>query len=148
MIARLLLHEIATYSVYVLITFRSVCFIFVRMEKGEKKLYGISESTKKKLKEVYTREIINKSENELNLEGLRRLLIDFDIDESFAEPMFRIIAGWDNSEVLSFDKFVEFFTTMQKKDLNAFYQLLFRAIDTDGDSTISPQDLVAFSKIV
>ena len=121
------------------------------MEKGKKneKSYSINEITREKLHEVYQREINPQShETELTLEGFRRLLIDFDIDESFALPMFRIIAGWNVDKILTFDKFVEFFETMQKKDLKLFYQLLFKAMDTDGDGLITKSDLIKFSEIV
>lgn len=79
-------------------------------------------------------------------DGLRRLLLDNDIDESLAAPMFKLIGGW-KSDGITCDQFQQFCTDMEKKDINLFYKYLFDFFDSDNDKQITETDLVEISKL-
>ena len=86
--------------------------------------------------------------DEINEDGLRRLLLDFEIDDSFVSPMLRIIGGWKQSNTITIKEFVDFFNIIQEKDMQKFRKLLFRAFDKDSDGKISVNDIKDFSKIM
>lgn len=86
------------------------------------------------------------NESKIHEEGLRRLLLDNDIDESLVIPMFRLIAGW-KSDGISCERFTNFCNDMEKKDINLFYKYLFDFLDVDSDKRISEVDLQMISRL-
>ncbi|KAI5530892.1 EF-hand family [Trichomonas vaginalis G3] len=87
-------------------------------------------------------------QSSINEEGLRKLLIDLDIDESFAPPMLRIISGSNNNGKIEFDQFLTFFQILLSQNIKQFFELLFNAIDGNSDGKLLAGDIVEFGKLI
>lgn len=77
---------------------------------------------------------------------LRKLLLEFEIDESFAPPMLRILSH--DAEGVKFDDILHFFEVLISGDIKNFFKLLFSAIDGDNDQTLGVQDITSFGELV
>ena len=85
----------------------------------------------------------------LTEEGLRSLLLDFEMDESFAPAMLRILMDQNSkTESVEFDSLIKFFKVLTSGNIKEFFKLLFSAIDVNGDGTLGPDDLVQFATLV
>lgn len=84
----------------------------------------------------------------LDQDELRKLLLEFEIDSSFAPAMLRILMGNKREGGVKFDDIINFFEIIFSGDLKVFFQLLFQAIDTNGDGRLNADDLVSFGQLV
>ena len=108
---------------------------------------SLTDEQKHLLKSIFD-EQTNKSGGTLNEEGLSKLLLDFDIDESFAPPMLRIMSGSDGSSKIEFDTFLSFFEILISQDIKLFFEKLFHAIDLNDDGKLMAPDLIEFGKLI
>lgn len=88
---------------------------------------------------------------------LRDLLIEFDIDGSFAPLMLRLLSCLeyngeqkDNSEIkkITFDNFLAFFRILVSGDKKNFMNLIFSAVDHDKNGKIGVEELIDFSTLI
>lgn len=82
----------------------------------------------------------------LNEAELRQLLLEFEIDESFAPPLLRILSH--NAEGVEFNDILNFFKVLNTGNIKDFFRLLFSAIDEDNDQTLGVQDITSFAELV
>jgi len=82
----------------------------------------------------------------LNEEGMKRFLLDFDIDESFAPPMLRLIST-SNGDI-DFDQFKNFINLLFGNNIRHFMEYLFLAIDLYHDRKLMVSDLVKFGELI
>ena len=78
---------------------------------------------------------------------LRKLLLEFEIDESFAPPMLRILRK-NHEDGVRFDDLINFFKILMSGDTKKFFKLLFSAIDGDNDQTLGLEDITSFAELV
>ena len=101
----------------------------------------------KTLKHIFD-EQTEQSDGMLTEEGLKKLLLDFDIDESFAPPMLRIISSSSKDGRVEFESFLKFFEILMSQNIKSFFESLFHAIDVNGDGKLLADDLVEFGKLI
>ena len=108
---------------------------------------SLTDEQKNMLKAIFD-EQTQKSGGTLNLEGLSKILLNFDIDESFAAPMKRIMDGSSDDDKIEFDTFLSFFEILLSQNIKLFFEKLFKAIDVNGDGKLMAPDLVEFGKLI
>ena len=100
----------------------------------------------KALRELFEQDADGKGRLDMN--GLRKLLVDFDIDESFAPAMLRVLSGSDKGNGIQFEDMLKFFEVIMSGNLKGFFRQLFKAIDTNGDGSLCSDDLKAFGELI
>lgn len=104
-------------------------------------------SQEEMLRKIFN-DIADEENASVNEDGLRKLLADLDIDETFAGPMMRIICGSKNKQNVDYDQFLSFFHILLSQNIKQFFELLFNAIDSNGDGQLNSEDIVEFGKII
>ncbi|KAI5497850.1 EF-hand family [Trichomonas vaginalis G3] len=101
------------------------------------------------LKQIFENnsELGSRGESVITEDRFRRMLLDFDIDDSLTSPLFKLIGGW-HCEGITYDQFSRFVNDLQSKDQKYFYQYLFRIFDYGSDDQIDSNDLIEFSKLI
>lgn len=112
------------------------------------------------LKKLFDQNDVDR-DGKLNESELRKLLLDFEIDESFAPAMLRILirkdadsgnpaaSGHHEANVgAKFEDIMNFFQVLLSGDLREFFKQLFAAIDMNGDGELGMEDLQAFARMV
>ena len=114
----------------------------------------LNEEQTQKLHNIFKQNDIDKN-GKLSEPELRKLLSEFDIDESFAPALLRIFVGTkkdqENSDVssgVSFENLLEFFNVLISGNVESFFRMLFNAMDTNNDGGIDMNDLIFFSGLV
>ena len=108
---------------------------------------SLTDEQKNMLKSIFD-EQTEKSGGALNLEGLSKILLDFDIDENFAAPMKRIMDASSDDDKINFDTFLSFFEILLSQNIKLFFEKVFKAIDVNGDGKLMAPDLVEFGKLI
>ena len=101
----------------------------------------------KTLKNIFD-EQTEKTGGTLDEENLTQLLSNFDIDQSFAKPMLRIMSVSNEDGKVKFDSFLSFLQMLLSQDFEIFFKKLFHAIDVNGDGKLMAPDLVEFCNLI
>ena len=88
-------------------------------------------------------EEIGLAENELS-----KLLIDFEVDESFAPAMQRIISSFSQGNTVNYSDILKFFALLMPGNMYKFFEHLALAIDSDKDHKLNWKDLVDFGQLL
>ena len=108
----------------------------------------LNEEQTEKLRSIFAQNDIDKN-GKLYEPELRKLLSEFDIDESFAPALLRIFVGTNNvSNGVTFENLLEFFNVLMSGNIEDFFQMLFNAMDSNNDGGIDMNDLITFSGMV
>lgn len=109
--------------------------------------YRLSEQQKQQIITLFNESDQDKS-NSLNEEELRKLLFEFEIDESFAPVMLRIIASFSQGRDVKLQDIMQFFEVLYEGDMKGFFKLVFSGIDDNRDGSLDYKDLISFGALL
>lgn len=91
----------------------------------------------------------------LNEDELSNLLLEFEVDRTFAPFMLRIFSRANKNQIeinendgITFDNFISFFIIMLSGNKKEFINLIFSAIDFDRNGKVGVNELIEFSKLI
>ena len=84
-------------------------------------------------------------EESLNVVQLTNILLDLDIDSSYAPLLYQILQMLGEERVVNVETFSSFISLLRSQVFRRLFKVLFDSIDMDDDQILSEQDLVECS---